>query len=130
MKRLLWIAALLALARPVAAAPPTIITPAPITGYGVLNATNASALLSTLAVNAGGTAFPTENLPDGYIEVLNSVSSAGILYVCPFGGTCSTTVGYPLAVGQSKTFFIQAANGQFPGVTVIAASTAIAVVSW
>lgn len=93
-----------------------------ISGFGSLAATNSSALLSTLTVNAAGAAWPA--VP-GVVKITNASTSAGILYVCPLGGTCSSTVGIPMIAGQIKSFTHPSTS-----MTVIAASTATVIVEF
>lgn len=108
----------------------TVITPAPINGYATLAVLTASLSLSTATLGPNSPAFPVSALPSKYIEIRNAAASAGTLFVCPLGGTCTAAVGVPLAVGESKTWSVPSANGQFTSPTVIAASTATAIVSW
>lgn len=101
---------------------PVSSSPAPIKGFGTLSATNASALLSTLTVGPNSAAWPTS---PNQMYVINSSASGGILYVCPLGGTCSATVGIPIAAGATESFFAPSTS-----MTVIAASTATVVAQW
>ena len=123
------IAALLGIVWGGAAIAQTSTVPAPLAGFGTLTVVNASALLSTLTVGpTDGTlprlpVFPPSQMQ--MIYVINSPSSAGILYLCPLGGTCSATVGIPIAVGSSYGCF-----RCLPSMTVIAATTATAIGQW
>jgi hypothetical protein len=109
---------------------PQAISPAQLTGFATLSVLAASIALSTASVGPNSPAFPGSSLPNRYIEVRNSVASASTLFVCPFGGTCTSAVGIPLAVGESKTWMIPSSAGSFTSPTVISVSTATAVVSW
>lgn len=108
----------------------TPISPAPVTGYGTLSVLAASLALSTATVGPNSPAFPAASLPNRYIEVKNAPGSANVLFVCILGGTCATTTGIPLAVGEAKSWFVPSANGQFTAPTVISGGTATAIVSW
>lgn len=108
----------------------TVITPAPLSGYGTLSVLAASIALSTTTLGPNSPAFPMSGLPNRYLEVRNSGASANVLYVCPLGGTCTTANGVPLAVGETKTWFIPSAAGSFVSPTVISGGTATAVVAW
>lgn len=108
----------------------TPITPAPISGYGTLSVLAASLALSGATVGPNSTAFPGASLPNRYIEVKNAPGSANVLFVCILGGTCTTAAGIPLAVGESKSWFVPSNNGQFTSPTVISGGTATAVVTW
>lgn len=106
------------------------VGPAVIAGFGTLAVSTSSILLSTATVGPNSTTFPGGNLPNRQIIVRNSTSSAGVLYVCPLGGTCSAAVGIPLAIGETKTLNVQAVAGILPAISVIAATTATAVSEW
>lgn len=101
----------------------TASVPPRMSGYGTLAATTASALLSTMTVGPGSPAFPGSTLP--MIYIYNSTNSAGVLYVCPLGGTCTSSVGIPIVAGGAWGF-----NGASQNMTVIAASTATVVAQW
>lgn len=127
--------ALLALLLPCAAlAQPTqstMITPAPLSGFGTLSVATTSIAVSTATVGPNSAVFPFASLGNRYLEVRNSVGSASTLYVCPLGGTCSSTVGVPLATGETKTWFIPpSASGALVSPTVISGGTATAVLGW
>jgi hypothetical protein len=109
---------------------PQPISPAQLTGYATLSVLAASIALSTATVGPNSPAFPGSSLPNRYIEVRNSAASASTLFVCPLGGTCTSSVGIPLAVGESKTWMIPSSAGSFVSPTVISGTTATAVVSW
>jgi hypothetical protein len=127
----LALAALLAMAGTAhAQQQPQPISPAALSGYGTLSVLAAYIPLSGATLGPNSAAFPTGNLPNRYMEVRNAAASASTLYVCPLGGTCSSAVGIPLAVGESKTWMIPVSNGQFVSPTVISVSTATAIVSW
>lgn len=104
-----------------------VIAPQVMNGFGTVSVVNASALISTVTVGPNSTAFPASTLPNQTFSIRNSVSSAGVLYVCPLGGTCTTAVGIPLAVGEVKTWGI---GGRTVVPSVIAVTTATAVVEW
>lgn len=93
-----------------------------VKGFGTLSATAASTLLSTLTVGPNSAAWPTA---PAQMYVINSSASAGIVYFCPLGGTCSASVGIPIAAGS--------AYGVYAGstaMTVFAVSTATVVAQW
>lgn len=105
-----------------------VILPPAVNGYGTIAATNSSVSITTVTVSPGSPAFPTgAALPlNGTFWVKNALSSAGVLYVCPKGGTC-TSAGIPLAAGEAWGFNL---GGATTMPTVIAASTATAVIQW
>ena len=106
------------------------VGPAAIAGFGTLAVSTSSILLSTATVGPNSTTFPGGNLPNRQIVIRNSSASAGLLYVCPLGGTCSATVGIPLAIGETKTFNVPAVVGILPSISVIAVTTATAISEW
>lgn len=99
-----------------------IVTNPGIVGFGTLAVTNASALASTmtLGVNSG-----TWSTTPAIVDVTNDPASAGILYVCPKGGTCTSANSIAVQVGQSFRF-----SGPATTMTFIAASTATAQVQF
>lgn len=102
----------------------TVTTTAPaILGFGTLAVTNSSALVST--ATAGPNSAVWNATPPGAVYVLNDAASAGNLYVCPLGGTCSATVGLELAPGRSWGFYKPAAT-----MTVFATTTATGQFQW
>lgn len=101
---------------------PTTTAPPPVSGFGTLSATAASTLLSTLTAGPNSSVWPL--LPK-QIFVMNAPGSAGVVYVCPKGGTCSASVGIPIAAGYSYGFYQPAT-----AMTVFAASTATVVAQW
>lgn len=90
-------------------------TPA-IVGYGVLNVTASSALASGLTPGINSGAWPATL---GQVYVTNDPASGGTAYVCPFGGTCTSSNSIPVLVGQSYGFASPATT-----MTFIAATTA------
>lgn len=101
------------------AAVPVITGPPKLTAYGTLSVTASSVALSTLTVGPNSPAWST-TYPSNYVSIRNSINSAGVVYVCWLGGTCSASVGDVLAVGQSATRNV----GNTVSPTVFAASTA------
>ena len=103
----------------------TITVPPSCNGFGTLAATNASAALSTLTVGPGSNLWL---MPfNGTLYIKNSAASADNVYVCPLGGTCSATVGIPLAPGEAYGFNL---GGSTTSPTVFATSTATVVAQW
>ena len=96
--------------------------PSSVTGWGQLSVTSSSTLMSGLSTGQKSGAWP--NYP-GMVYISNSPASAGILYVAPLGGTCSSTTDIPIAVGGSYGFLHPSSS-----LTVCAASTATAVAQW
>ena len=92
-------------------------------GFGTIAATTASALVSSMTLGVNSPAWNANGLQRVYI--MNIAGSAGILYVCPLGGTCSATVGIPIQVGAWYGFYQPS-----PNMTIIAASTATVWVQW
>lgn len=117
-----WFFAFLFLALPAMAQPTVTSVPWYITGFGTLSVSNSSVLLSTMTAGPNSGVWP---IAPQMMYVTNSPGSSGTLYVCPLGGTCSASVGIPLAVGSSYGFFQPKTN-----MTVIAATTATAVPQW
>jgi hypothetical protein len=91
-------------------------TPPAVTGFGTLALGNTSTALSTLSLGPNSAAWPAQ---PGMVYVMNSTTSAGPIYVCPLGGTCTAANGIPIAVGQWYGFYRPAS-----GMTAIAPSTA------
>jgi hypothetical protein len=95
-----------------------------LNGFGTLSVSaTTSTLLSTITANSSGTAWPAQPGPS---VVANF--TAGILYVCPFGGTCSAsgaTEGLQLAAGTAYQFPVMSTNA-----TVYAASAGAIQVTW
>jgi hypothetical protein len=101
---------------------PITTSPAAITGFGTLAVVNASALASTATAGPNSAVWPTTT---GMLYVRNESASAGTLYVCPLGGTCSATVGLELPPGQSWGFYKPATT-----MTVFATTTATMQAQW
>jgi hypothetical protein len=99
-----------------------VTAPAAVKGFGTLAATSASTALSTVTAGPNSAVWPTS---PAQLYVINSPASAGTVYVCPLGGTCSASVGIPVPAGGAYGFY-QAATGM----TVFAASTATVVAQW
>lgn len=97
--------------------------PPRISGYGTLSVSNSSVLLSTMTVGPNSKVWPPNQIP--MIFVSNASDSAGIAYVCPLGGTCSSTVGIPIPTGGAYGF-----AGASSSMTVIAASSATVIAQW
>ena len=99
-------------------------TPPPqqIKGFGTLSVSTSSVSLSTLTPGPGSPAWP---FGPNLIYIINATGSAGTLFVCPLGGTCSSSVGIPLAAGTAYGFVAPSTN-----VTVISTSTSTAVAQW
>ncbi len=121
MKKLLLagVCALAALSQSVAQTVPPAVS-----GLGTLSVTNASTLASTMTLGPSSSAWPTSS-STGMVFVLNDSASAGNLYVCPLGGTCTTANGLELIPGRSWGFYRPATS-----MTVIATSTATAQFQW
>ena len=106
---------------------PTTIYPPVTAGYGTLSVSTSSIAVSTLTAGPNSPSYPTGLLlPSRFLSVRNSIGSAGVLYVCLYGGTCTAAVGTPLAIGESKTWTLNGTTSP----TVIAASTATLVAEW
>lgn len=99
----------------VATAPPQIH------GFGSLsiNATT-STLLSTLTVGPNSVPWPTVT---SQVFVINQTS--GTIYVCPLGGTCSSTTGIWILSGNAYGF-----NGMATTATVYAANAGTVQAQW
>lgn len=105
--------------------PPVAQNPTVQNGYGTLSVTNSSVAVSTVTTSPNSAVW---KMPlNGYLFIRNSPSSAGILYVCPLGGTCSSSNGIPLNIGDNGQFNL---GGSTTSPTVIAASTATAIIGW
>lgn len=116
-----WFFAFLFLALPAMAQPTVTSVPWYITGFGTLAVSNSSVLLSTMTAGPNSGVWPTAP----QMMYVTNAPGGGILYVCPLGGTCSSSVGIPIAAGSSYGFFRPAAT-----MTVISASTSTAVPQW
>ena len=122
MRKLLLIGAVWALPFAASAQQTVATVPIPVSGFGTVSATNASALLSTLTTGPNSAVWPTTT---GLIYVKNSGLSAGVAYVCPLGGTCTAATGIPLEAGASYGFYKPATT-----MTVISASTSSVSAQW
>jgi hypothetical protein len=98
------------------------VAPPGIVGFGTLAVTAASTLGSTLTLGPNSGAW---SATPGLLVVLNDVNSAGNLYVCPIGGTCTAANGLELTPGRSWSFYAPSTS-----LTVIAATTATAQFQW
>lgn len=58
----------------------------------------------TCTSSSGALNFPTWPAPQGQVEITPLNSGQAFVYVCPLGGTCSSTTGKPLGVAQGWTF--------------------------
>lgn len=94
-------------------------------GFGTLSLTNASTALATLT--AGPNSAPWSMPLFGTLVIVNSSASAGKAYVCPFGGSCSSSNGFPIDIGGNITFSL---GGSTTSPTVISASTSTLIVGW
>jgi hypothetical protein len=98
----------------------TNTAPLPIHGFGSLSASaTTSTPLSTLTIGPNSLPWPT--VPS-LVYVLNQ--TAGTLYVCPLGGTCSTA-GIWVLSGNAYGFFNMSTNA-----TVYAASAGTVQAQW
>ena len=88
-----------------------------VAGFGTLAATTASVAVSSMTLGPNSATWPPSQATN--VFVINAASSAGNLYVCPLGGTCSATNGIPIVPGASYGFARPAAS-----MTVVAQSTA------
>jgi hypothetical protein len=75
-----------------------------------------------MTADPNSAAWPT--VP-GMMLVINDATSAGTIYVCPLGGTCTVANGIPLLAGQSYGVYKPAT-----AMTAIAASTATVKMQW
>jgi hypothetical protein len=123
MKTILLTAAALMLGFPALAQTQPVL-PTITNGFGTLSATSASAAVSTVTVGVNSNIWVTP--PHGNIVIQNAKTSAGVLYVCMLGGTC-TSAGWPLSPGDIITFNI---GGRTTSPTVIAATTATALIGF
>lgn len=94
----------------------------PLSGQGVLSATNSSVLISTLTKSPGST-----DLPNTPTTIRAKVATGGgIAYLLPFGGTASAGNGWPIDPGTTESF-----NLARPDLaTIISASTSTVVFQW
>lgn len=102
MRRIVLSAALAVLCATAQAQQITGSVPPQISGYGTLAVTNSSVLASTMTTGPNSPAWPSQ---PGQVFVVNSAGSTGTVFVCPLGGTCSASVGVPVAVGASYGFY-------------------------
>lgn len=101
------------------------IVPPQLNGFGTLAVTAASTLLSTLTKGPNSPNYPTI-FPNGTITIKSSPVSSGNVWICPLGGTCSASVGIPIAVGGVESYTVTDATVP----TVFATSTATIIVEW
>lgn len=101
--------------------------PPPLNGYGTLSVSTSSVAISTLTKGPSSLNYPTGALPSSYITIRNSVSSASILYVCWFGGTCTSSVGEPIAIGETA---VRNLGGSTVSPTVISGGTSTLIAGW
>lgn len=94
-------------------------------GYGQLSVSNSSINVSTVTTSPNSAAWAMPLF--GNLVIYNMSSSAGAVYICPKGGTCSSSVGLEVKPGGSATF---ALGGATTSPTIIAASTATVFVGW
>lgn len=94
--------------------------PSAIQGFGTLSVGSASVLVSTLTTGPNSAAWPTK---PGMVSFINEGSS--VIYLCPLGGTCSATVGIPMAAGSTLPVFNPSTNA-----TAFDASTGTLVAQW
>jgi hypothetical protein len=87
-----------------------------MTGFGTIAATTASVQVSTMTLGPQSNTWPPSPKT---VYVMNAAGSAGLLYVCPLGGTCSATTGIPISPGAAYGF-----AGPASTMTLVAASTA------
>lgn len=92
----------------------------PVKGFGTLAVTTASALVSTATLGPNSAAWPAT---PGMVTFINE--GATVLFLCPLGGTCTTTTGIPMAVGQSLPIFNPSTSA-----TVVDVSTGTLAVTW
>ena len=130
ISRIALAAMLAAFAVPALGQTVTAIVPSKTVGYGTLSVAGASVALSTLTLGPSSAVFPTGNLPNGYMTVRNAVASANTVFLCEFGGTCTTANGIPLANGESKTFSVSPTAGSLTSPTVISGGTATVTAEW
>ena len=93
---------------------------APVSGFGTLAVTSASALVSTATKGPSSANWPTA---PGMVSFINAGSS--VLFLCPLGGTCTTTAGIPIAVGATLSLF-----NPSTAATVVDATTGTLVAQW
>lgn len=98
--------------------------PPPVQGFGSLSVVNSNALVSTMTLGPNSTAWPTSG-NTGMVFVVNTLASAGNLYVCPLGGACTTSSGLEITPGHSWGFYRPSTS-----MTVIATTTATAQFQW
>jgi hypothetical protein len=103
----------------------TVNTSLPINGFGILSVGTVSAAISSLTKDATSPAYPTDALPNAAVTITNAGTATA--YICPFGGTCKTTTGIPLAANETRTFAI---GGSTTAPTVISGSAATLTVVW
>lgn len=96
--------------------------PPAVAGFGTLAVSTSSVQMSTLTTGPSSAVWPTA---PGLVYIVNSPVSSGLLYVCPLGGSCTTSNGIPIAAGGAYGFYKPST-----AMTVIAASSATAVAQW
>ena len=126
MKRLIPVALLCLPISAHAQQAPSAVLPPVLHGCGTIALTTAStAVTAANTTLCSGSTWPTSSLNLALV-VNNQGSSAGAIYFCPTGGTCTTTGQY-VAAGQGFTWNIPfTANAP----TLTAVSTATVFIWW
>ena len=93
---------------------------APVSGFATLAVTASSALVSTATKGPNSANWPTA---PGMVAFINAGST--VLFLCPLGGTCTTTAGIPIAVGATLSLFNPSTIA-----TVVDATTGTLVAQW
>ena len=98
-------------------------TPSITNGFGTLTVSNSSIAVSTLTA---GPSSPAWTMPlFGNLVVVNQ--GTAVAYICPFGGSCSSSNGLQIAAGGNVTFSL---GGQIVSPTVISPSGTTLWIGW
>lgn len=92
----------------------------PVKGFGTLAVTASSALVSTLTTGPNSAVWPTA---PGMVQFINE--GATVVFLCPLGGTCSTTTGIPMVAGSTLPIFNPSTSA-----TAVDATTGTLVAQW
>jgi hypothetical protein len=110
----------------------TQVYPPPLSGLGTITATTSSQSINTanVTVSTNSGAFPSANLPRGYLRLKVLQSQAAAVTVCWLGGTCSALAGEVIAIGEAVTKSISWNIGTQPPTIISASGSVVVEVEW
>ena len=93
----------------------------PLTGLGTLALSNSSVLLSTLTAFGNSSSFPTTPT----VINIKVSTGGGIAYLCPYGGTATSSVGIPIDPGTTMSF-----NLRNPAAATLISASSSTITAW